>query len=256
MRICRIAVALVAFAFASLTPREVAAQTGAVRVLVSNGMKTAMEELQPRCERMIGHPLVLQFNSTAGLKQQIEAGDSFDVAMITSEAADDLIKQGKLAGDSRAAMGRVQLGIGIRAGAAKPDIHTPEALKRTLRATKSITYRVDGASRPDIEKMFERLGIAAELQPRIILVEGSGTATDSVASGKAELVITLSSEIMPVHGIQLLGPLPLAFQYSIPFEAAVSAKATNADAAKALIAILAGPGVAPVFKASGLDRRD
>ncbi len=213
-----------------------------------------MEKLQPRCERMIGHPLVLQFNSTAGLKKQIEAGDGFDVAMITSEAVDDLIKQGKLAGGSRAAMGRVQLGIGIRTGAAKPDIHTPEALKRTLRAAKSITYRVDGASRHDIEKMFARLGIAKELQPAIVLVEGSGTATDSVASGKAELVITLSSEIMPVHGIQLLGPLPPEFQYAIPFEAAVSAKATNAEAAKALIAILSGPAMAPVFKASGLNR--
>ena len=232
-----------ALGFTFLTAQESAAQATAVRVLVSNGMKAAMEELRPQCERVIGHPLALQFNSTAGLKKQIETGDGFDVAMITSEAIDDLIKQGKLGGGSRAALGHVQLGIGIRAGAARPDIHTPEALKRTLLAAKSITYREDGASRPDIEKMFQRLGIAAAMQSRISLVQGSGTATDNVVAGKAQLVITLSSEIASVRGLQLLDQLPQEFRYDIPFEGAVSTSARNPEAAKALIACLAANGL-------------
>ncbi len=214
-----------------------------------------MEELQPQCERAMGHPLALQFNSTASVKKAIEAGEGFDVTIITSEAIGDLIKQGKLAGGSRTELGRSELGIGIRAGAAKPDIHTPEALKQTLRDAKSITYPQDGASRGYIEKMFERLGIAADVKPRIILAPGSGPATESVAAGKAALVITLFSEIVPVHGVEILGPLPGEFQSDIRFAAAASSTTKNAAAAKALIAFLAGPKTAPTLKAKGLEPR-
>jgi molybdate transport system substrate-binding protein len=243
-----IVVALVALAF------NATAQVTPVRALVSNGMKAAIEQLRPQAERAIGHPVTLQFNSTAALKKKIADGEDFDVAMITVEAIDELIKQGKVSGGSRTAMGRSRLGIGIRADAAKPDIHTPEALKRALLATRSITYPEDGASRPDIEQMFERLGIATVLQSRIILVQGSGPATQSVADGKAEMVITLFSEIVPVHGVEILGALPGEFQYDVRFEGAISATAKNPEAAKALLAFLTGPETEAVFKASGLDR--
>jgi molybdate transport system substrate-binding protein len=103
-------------------------------------MKAAMEELQPQCERAMGHPLALEFNSTAAVKKKIEAGEPFDVAIITSEAIDELTKEGKIAGGTSAKLVRSELGIGIRAGAPKPKIGTPEALKQTLLGTKSITY--------------------------------------------------------------------------------------------------------------------
>jgi molybdate transport system substrate-binding protein len=236
-------------------PPEAAGQDAPVRVLVSNGMKAAMEELQPQCERAIGHPLKLQFNSTAGLKQKIEAGEGFDVTIIAVEAIDDLIKQGELAKASRADVAHSELGIGIRAGAAKPDIHTPDALKQTLREAKSITYPRDGASRAYIEKMFERFGITPEVTPKIILAPGSGAATESVASGRAQMVITLFSEIVPVHGVEILGPLPGKFHFSIHFGAAASAAAKNLDAAHELIGFLVGPEAARVFKTKGLEPR-
>ena len=203
-----------------------------------------MEELQPQCERAIGRPLAVEFSSTAGLKKKIEGGAVFDVTVITVEAIDDLIKQGKLAGGSRSAVCRSELGIGIRAGAAKPDIRTPDALKRTLRDAQSITYPQDGASRGYVEQMFERLGIAADVKPKIILAAGSGPATESVAAGKAQFVITLFSEIVPTHGVEILGPLPGEFHYDIRFAAAAGAATKNLDAAKALIAFLAGPKTA------------
>jgi molybdate transport system substrate-binding protein len=238
-----------------LLSQAVAVQGTAVRVLASNGMKAALEELQPQCERAIGRPLALQFNSTASMKQKIEAGEGFDVAIITTEAIFDLIKQGKLAGGSRADLGRSELGIGIRAGTAKPDIHTPDALKQTLLNATSITYPQDGASRAYIEHMFERLGIAADVKPRIILAQGSGPATESVAAGKAALVITLFSEIVPIHGVEILGPLPGELHYDIRFGAAASATTKNAEAARALIAFLAGPKAASTFKAKGVESR-
>ena len=189
--------------FLGFAARQGISQMKPLRVLVSNGMKGAMEELQPQCERAIGHPLTLQFSSTAALKKRIQDGEAFDLTIITDEAVGDLVKQGKLA--SGTPVTSSELGIGIRSGATKPDIRTPDALKRTLGDAKSITYPQDGASRGAIEKMFERLGIAADVAPKIILAPGSGPATESVAAGKAALVITLFSEIVPVPGVEIVG---------------------------------------------------
>ena len=122
-------------------------QNNALRVLVSNGMKGSMEAVQPQCEKAVGRPLAIQFSSTASLKKRIELGEAFDVTIITTEAIGDLITQGKLTDASRTDVGRSELGIGIRSGAPKPDIRTPEALKKTLQEAKSITYPQAGASR-------------------------------------------------------------------------------------------------------------
>jgi len=244
--------------FLCLTTQPAAAQNSsqndALRVLVSNGMKGTMEELRPQCEKAVGRSLAIQFGSTASLKKRIEMGEAFDVTIITTEAIDDLIKQGKLTAASRMGLGRSELGIGIRAGAPRPDIRTPEALKKVLQEAKSITYPQDGASRGSIEKMFERMGIAADVKPKIILAPGSGAATESVAAGQAAMVITLFSEIVPTHGVEILGPLPGEYHSDIRFGAATSATSKNAEAAKALIAFLSGPTAAPVLKAKGIER--
>ncbi|HEY7338428.1 MAG TPA: substrate-binding domain-containing protein [Bryobacteraceae bacterium] len=239
--------------FLGLSVGQSAAQETALRLLVSNGMKGAMEELRSGCERAIGHPLTIQFGSTAALKKRIQDGEAFDLTIITDQAVDDLLKQGRLASSTPVA--RSELGIGIRAGAAKSDIHTPAALKRVLADAKSITYPQDGASRGDIEKMFQRMGIAAEVAPKIILAPGSGPATESVAAGKATLVITLFSEIVPIPGVEILGPLPGEFHSDVRFSAAISRSSQNLQASKALIAFLTGPKAASVFKAKGLESR-
>src|SRR5262245_27318972 len=140
-----------------------------VHLLVSNGLKASMETLHTTCEATVGRPLDIRYNSTASVKKSIEAGERFDVTMITTEAIEDLVKQGKLAGDSKMSVGRSELGIGIRSGVSKPDIKTVDGLKKALLDVKSITYPQDGASRGYIEKMFERLGIAADVKPKVIL---------------------------------------------------------------------------------------
>src|ERR1700681_4973906 len=165
-----------------LLPAREAKSEEALRVLVSNGMKAAIEELHPKLESAAGCPIELKFNSTAAVKKQIEAGEEFDLTLITSEAIADLIRQGKLSGGSKADLVRSELGIGIRKGAARPDIGTIEALKQTLLATKSITYPQDGAGRGYVEKMFERMGIAAKVQPKILLAPSSGASTHSIAA--------------------------------------------------------------------------
>ena len=132
--------------------------------------------------------------------------------IVTSEAIDDLIKAGKVARATRADLARSGIGVGIRRGAPRPDIRTPEALKRTLLSSKSLTYAGDGASRVHIEKMIERLGIAESMKPRIELTQGSARGLANVAAGQGDLAMTLISEILPVEGVELLGPLPAEFQ--------------------------------------------
>jgi molybdate transport system substrate-binding protein len=148
----------------------------------------------------------------------------------------------------------VGIGFAIRSGAPKPDIRTPEALKQTLLAAKSITYAGDGASRPYLDKMLDKLGIAGEVKPKLILTQGSGLAMASVASGKAAVVMTLISELLPIHGIDIVGPLPPDLQNYVTFGAAANAKSSNSAAAAALIAVLREPAAASVYKAKGMEQ--
>ena len=230
-------------------------QPDAVRALVSNGMKGSMEALRPQIEQAIGRPLAIQFGSTASLKKRIESGEAFDLTIITTSAIDDLITQGTLTRGSRVDIGRSELGIGIRAGAPRPDIGTPAALKKALQATTSVTYPQDGASRGTIETMFERMGIAAEMKPKIVLAPGSAAATESVAAGRAAMVLTLFSEIVPTRGAEILGPLPGEYRSDIRFAAATSAQSRNAEAARALIAFVSGSTAASTLKAKGIEPR-
>ena len=252
--IARTVVATTVTLLLGLSTPPAATQDNALHLLVSNGMKGSMEALQGQCEEEVGRRLAIQFGSTASLKRRIEAGEAFDVTIITIEAIDDLIMKALLTSASRMAVGRSELGVGIRAGASKPDIRSVATFRQALRQAPSITYPQDGASRGYIEQMFGRLGIADDVKSKIILAPGSGPATESVAAGKAAMVLTLFSEIVPAHGVEILGPFPGVYQSDIRFGAAASAQSTQADAATALIAFLAGPKVTAVLKAKGIDR--
>ena len=244
----------VASLFGLWTPPAAAQDNNALHLFVSNGMKGSMEALRAECEKEVGRRLAIQFGSTASLKQRIEAGEALDVTIITIEAIDDLIKKALLMSPTRTAIGRSELGVGIRAGASRLDIRSVATFRQALRQAPSITYPQDGASRGYIEHMFERLGIADDVKAKIILAPGSGAATENVAAGKAAMVLTLFSEIVPTHGVEILGPFPGEYQSDIRFGAATSAQSKQAEAARALIAFLAGPKVTAVLKAKGIDR--
>src|SRR5262245_25807569 len=122
-----------------LSAGKTAAQTP-VRVFASNGVKAVIEQLRAQCERAAGRMLNIQFDSTAGLRQKVNSGQAFDVAILTTTAIDDLIKEGKLAASSRANVARAGIGIGVKSGVPKPDIGTSETLKQTLLNSKSITF--------------------------------------------------------------------------------------------------------------------
>jgi|SRR5579863_8040128 len=226
-----------------------------IQVLASNGVREVIESLKPQCESAIGRPLVTQYGSSTELLQRIAKNNPFDVVILTTEAIDSLIKDGKIAPGTRADIARAGIGVGVRKGAPKPDIHTSDALKQTLLKAKSITYAQDGASRVYLEKMFDNLGIGSQVKPKIILEQGSGGAGNRVANGGAEMVMTLVSEILPMPGVEYVGPLPAQLQSYVSFAAGVSSKAANAEAGKALITFLKSPAAAPAFKPKGMEPR-
>jgi molybdate transport system substrate-binding protein len=237
------------FLFAQKTP----AQGTELLVVVSDGMKPSVEELVPQIEHSIGRKLTTQFNSSKALKDKIQSGEQFDVAILTSDIIDDLIKQGKIAAGTRTDIARTGMGVGVRAGATKPDVSTPEALKRTLLSAKSITFNPSGASAPHVYDIFQRLGIAENVKSKLILKENAepGRPQIDVADGKADLVITLIPEIKFFKGVELAGPVPAELQSYISFAGGVATNSHNADAGKALIKFITSPAAAPTLKAKG-----
>jgi len=230
------------------------AQAAEIRVLASNGIKAAMEALEPQFERASGDTLTIEFSTAATLKQRIESGAAFDVAILTDEVVNDLIKSGKLAPATRAELAAVGIGVGFRKGTAKPDVRTVAAIKQALQNATSIAYTRDGASRPAIDKMIASLGVAQDLESKSHLV-AAGQAPASVAKGESELVLTLISEILPEEGVELAGPLPSEFQAYLGFAAASGTKTGNTPAAQALIKFLDGPAAMAVYKAKGMEAR-
>lgn len=229
-------------------------QPSEVRVLASNGVKAVIEELVPRGERAIGHRLAITFNSSQALKQSIDKGDAFDVAIMTTEMIDELIKEGKIVAGTEVGVARSGIGVGIRSGAPKPAIKTAAAIKQTLLDAKAITYAQDGASRVHILEMLDHLGIADQVGHKTILEQGSVRSAGRVAAGDADLIMTLISEILPIKGVELVGPLPSEFQSYVTLAAGVGAKAGNPESARALIRFLTSPDIAPTLKAKGMER--
>jgi molybdate transport system substrate-binding protein len=249
-----VAVLLVALAWVGTAPAQSAAQSANVRVLSSNGVRAVLDELVPPCERTLGRGATIEYGTSASIRQRVSAGEAVDVVFATTEVAAELTSAGHLAADSLKSLGRSRLGIGIRAGARHPNIGTPAAIKLSLLAAKSVTYAQDGASRVHIERMFERLGITAEMKAKTLLEQGSVRAAGKVVAGEAELLFTLVSEILPVEGLELVGPLPTEFQSYVSFAAALGARTTSGDAARALVDCVAAPATAATFAAKGVER--
>ena len=256
MRSRSIAWAAFAAGFLTLAGQPAAVHAAEIRVICSNGIRAVVDQVRPQFEQASGHSLVLQYGSTAVLKRKIDSGEPFDAVILGADAVDDLAKAGKVASAGVAEIARAGVGVGVRAGARKPDIRTADAMKQTLLAAKSVTYASEGASRAFIEKMYDHFGIAADMKPKIMLSPGSGESDDWVAAGKSEIVLTLVSEILPAAPrVVLVGPLPAEVQGYVTFRAGVAAKAANAEGAKALLQFLKGPAAAPVYKAKGMEAR-
>ena len=167
---------------------------------------------------------------------------------------DDLVKEGKIAAGTGTDVARAYLAAGVRAGAPKTDISTPEAMKRRLLAAKSITFAKEGAATAAINKMIDRLGIAEQLKSKLVLqTAAGGKAEETVAAGENEIVFAPVSEIIPVKGIEVLGLFPKEFQVPLIMTAALGANAQDVEGAQAFVKFLTSPAAVGAIKASGME---
>jgi molybdate transport system substrate-binding protein len=226
-----------------------------LRVLTAGAMKAVVLQLVPEFEKETGHTVVVDNDTAGGLNKRILGGEAFDLAVITPGVIDDLIAKGKVAG-TRTAIARVGVGVVVKEGATRPDISTVDAFKQALLEAKSVAY-IDpasgGSSGIYIAGLLDKLGIAAAVKPKAKLKKG-GYVAELIANGEAELGLHQISEILPVKGVTLVGPLPAEIQNHTTYAAGVSADAKQGDAAQAFLKLLAGPAAEPVLKARGMER--
>jgi len=225
-----------------------------INVLCSNGLKAVVDDLAPAFEKKTGHKLVLKFEPSTQIQKRIEAGEAFDLAVMTTPLIDQEIKAGRLAADSRAIIARSGLGLSVRAGSKKPDIKTVESFKQALLNAKSITYATAGASAAPFEALVDKLGVAAQVKPKYNLRPTASQVGEVVADGTVEIGVAPVSEILPVKGVDLVGPFPSELQSYVVMTAGISSKAKEKAAAKALVDFLMSPANSGVIKAKGMER--
>ncbi len=233
----------------ALTASPLAARAAEVTLLISNAVKTVMEDLAPRFESATGNKLAITFGSTNPLKARIAKGEAFDLTLLGDDAIGDLIREGKLVASTRTVVARSALGVAVRVGAAKPDISTVEGFKRTLLDAKSIGFLDDGLTGTYLKGLLQRLGIAEDVRKKHRGVRGA----EAVAAGEVELGVTQISEILYQKGTQLAGPLPPGIQNYTNFSAAVATDAKEPAAAREVIRYFASPEAARVMRGIGLE---
>jgi molybdate transport system substrate-binding protein len=252
---------LLAGAFALVTGVLAAEASAAeLKVLSAGPVRGALQELAPAFEAAFGHKLKIEYATTGVIEQKIAAGDEIDVAILTKPRVEKLVREAKIVGGTTKPLARGEIGLTAKKGATKPDISSVEAVKKALLDAKSVAYPdpASGATLGQfLAQAFDKLGIGAELKPKIRLVDVSARqglrVGEAVARGEAEIGLELLSLLMGIEGIEIVGPLPAELQSpDLAFVAGAPYVSEQPIAAKALIDFLADPTAAAVYKAKGL----
>jgi molybdate transport system substrate-binding protein len=255
MQVFRSAVRTVALALVGLLIATLACADD-VRVITSGAFTAAYTQLVPEFERISKHHLITSFGASMGagpttIPSRLERHEPLDVVILAAPALDDLIGRGLVASGSRVDLVRSRIGMAVRAGAARPDISSLEALTRTLVNAKSVGCSSSASGVYLTTELFPRLGVADRIRSKLRMSEGP--VGELVARGEVEIGFQQISELLPVPGIDYVGPLPPKAQRETIFAAGIVAGTHVVDAARALIAFLASPAAAPTISKTGLD---
>jgi molybdate transport system substrate-binding protein len=234
-----------------------AANAAEVRVMISGGLTAAYKTLVPEFERATGHTVLTAYGPSMGTTQnaipvRLERGEPVDVLIMVGYALGDLAKQGKVVPDSRVDLVKSPIGVAVKSGTPKPDISSAETLKRALLAAKSVAYS-DSASGVYVStEMFGKLGIADEMKDKARKIPATPVA-EIVARGDAEIGFQQISELLPVAGVDIVGPLPPELQKITTFSAGIATLSKEPDAGRALVKFLTSPAASAVIVKSGME---
>jgi molybdate transport system substrate-binding protein len=215
-------------------------------------VQSGLTDAAKRYEAKQGIKIELNFMPMGPLSQRLAEGLVADLVVLTADRMSNAVKAGQVEKESAVEVGRVAIGVAVNAKASSPDISTPEALKQTLLAAKSIVY-IDparGTSGAHVVKMLEQLGIADAIKPKTTLGSG-GYVVEPVGRGEIELGIHQITEILPVQGVKLAGPLPPPFQSETVYQGAVMQASEHKAEARGFLALLRSPEIRQAFAAKG-----
>jgi molybdate transport system substrate-binding protein len=222
-----------------------------LQVLIGGSMAGLMNELTPQFERASGHKLVIHFDSTPNLIKLATSGAPFDAGFVPIDVMKDPSARAHFAAGPTIDIARVGYGVAVKAGAPKPDVSTPAALKKTLLDAQSIAFIPASAAGAYILNVFERLGIAEAMKVKTKPQTSPAQIPQAVANGDAELGVFVVSVLL-APGVELAGSFPSELQQELVFTAAVAADTKQAEAAKAFIDYLKTPAVSAAIKAKGM----
>lgn len=224
----------------------------AIRVLSTLALKGAVRGLASQYQAAGGVRIDADFAPTLALLERLRADEAADVVILTREGLDEVAREGRVAAESCVDLARSWVGIAVKAGSAHPDIATEAALRAALLGARSVAYSRLGASGILFAKLIERLGIAADINARAVIIPQGFTA-ERLVTGEADLAVQQVSELKQVGGIEVVGPIPRELQTPAVFSAGRMAASQNASEADRLLRFLASPDVAPALRESGLE---
>jgi molybdate transport system substrate-binding protein len=222
-----------------------------LKVIAGGSMTASLNALAPEFEKATGHKLVTHFDSTPNIITRVTSGTPFDVVVVPVDVFKDATAKGRFAPGPTIDIARVGYGVIVRTGAPKPDISTPDALKKALLDAQSVTFLPASAAGAYVLKTFERLGIAEAMKAKTKAQTATTQIPVAVANGEAELGVFLVNVLM-APGVELAGSFPAELQQELVFTAAVAADTKEADAAKAFISYLTTPAATTIIKAKGM----
>jgi molybdate transport system substrate-binding protein len=228
------------------------ARAAEVKVLAVGAFTGAFKEIVPQFERASGHKLTVSYAATPVFVKQIEAGETFDVAVLIAGPMNEAAKQGFFRDGERPAVSTVGLGAAVRAGAPKPDIGSAAAFKDKLVKAKSVAILPESVNGKHFIAVFDRLGIGEEMKAKIKPQKEPQQVAEAVAKGEAELALFISNAFIGIPGVDYAGPVPAEFQQKLVFAAGIGAKSKEPEAAGAFIKHLTSPASATVIKAHGM----
>jgi molybdate transport system substrate-binding protein len=245
---------IVAVAVSLLLPSM--AQAAEIKLIASAALKAAYLELLPQFEMATGHKVTVAWSSSLVIQKRIAAGEDADLIVLAdilgNSLTEELIKQGKLVASSRAIFAKSGIGVAVRFGAPKPDISSADAVKKSILAAKSIAYSA-GASGTYLVSMLQKLDIYDQVKSKVATVKPSEPVGEVVARGEAEIGFHQVSELIPVKGIQYLGPLPAELQNITVYSGGIHSGTKEAAATTALVKFLTAPPATPTLKKHGLE---
>jgi len=228
------------------------AQAADITVLATPGIKEAYNELAPQFEKANKHKVTTTWAGTADVMKRMKAGEVFDAVILASDSLEELVDTSKVMAGSTSDVARSLVGVAVKAGAPKPDISSTDAVKKTLAAAKAVAIS-SGPSGVYLNGLFERLGIMADLKPKLKIAPPGSNVGEMVAKGEGELGFQQVSELLHYPGIQYLGPLPADIQKVTVFSGGVPVASREPDAARAFLQFLAAPEHQALLKKHGLD---